>query len=1022
MDRGNETRRPYHTHVDSWLPERGGGCGIKEYTVKCGKRRTAHNIGMGPDEDRSRARGWTAQDCTNQRKRREKDLSFTPKTSERADHATGKMDWRCGRERTPTQLLRWDRDRSITTHGETEELDRNELFVLIKDIPDGNPGLLDEVVSATQEEGTLQSRLDSHAANDVGRHRSSVNTFTRYRRNLSLIRSESTWREFLTDEIIKWKKSGNTNATIWEKLARQIDILTGARPGRIRVRLLEIISSGSIFIPGKTRYNHEALTVQETRRLVEYEARRGNLEMAAWIAATFETLSRTESITSNLREEISAIPCLGWNSYTIWTDSMKSYKSILIVLAKDGVSFWSCHWADAIYEFEKIKLYAVTLKQASQYVVRYREVLEGVSPEERPSDELIGRYFLRGIKVPRFRKRMEVALDSQEMSMKILTKTIMEQVSLVEDAQDDAKGYDDAKSTKKEPKDYHPGEKRRYRKETPDRSTKRRHRPATKDTKCYKCQGYGHYSYDCKGDAVKSKGEYLSRILLAGSATTTVQGIISVPLEIFSNETQKGGIKCKGILDTGASMSFIPQKIVDCLSDKPKLEEITRTIRLADGSERVSNSQVVLLIKLTNRTLGRPIFFWERLIVWDTGQDEIILGLSTILEKGLLDLLDMKRCIESMSEVDEGSDEQEGFRTGDQVPELREPVQIILDHYLDVMQDKSKTPKTVEEYEILLEKGKRFLTAERRRISPKHLQFVKEETDKLLEERVIEEAKAPAFSPIVIAPKKGNKWRLCVDYRRRKGPPDYMFPTPSQYRPYLFPCELTGRDCAICLESFDTSGENAYAVHKCKNCSSFMCHACFKEGLAKEKSTLDKIQGDYPTETYRGIILCDQIQTHEVQAPFVTGSIIQSSRHMAVVLSASTAYSRSKVEFFRKILLPRYPIPLTFRIFSDDCAFLIPSRIPISAAITSDDLIFAEDGKRRAPTDEMVKKEYSRLGLKENKELSEEEDDEESVTDGVEDESEETLNFPMERFKLMMRLQFRYFSKKKKKKKKRNGD
>ncbi|GKT25061.1 hypothetical protein ADUPG1_012919 [Aduncisulcus paluster] len=36
----------------------------------------------------------------------------------------------------------------------------------------------------------------------------------------------------------------------------------------------------------------------------------------------------------------------------------------------------------------------------------------------------------------------------------------------------------------------------------------------------------------------------------------------------------------------------------------------------------------------------------------------------------------------------------------------------------------------------------------------------------------------------------------------------------------------------------------------------------------------------------------------------------------------------------------------------------------IRRAITSDDLIFAEDGKRRAPTDEMLKKEYSRLGLK----------------------------------------------------------
>ncbi|GKT34471.1 hypothetical protein ADUPG1_002820, partial [Aduncisulcus paluster] len=53
-----------------------------------------------------------------------------------------------------------------------------------------------------------------------------------------------------------------------------------------------------------------------------------------------------------------------------------------------------------------------------------------------------------------------------------------------------------------------------------------------------------------------------------------------------------------------------------------------------------------------------------------------------------------------------------------------------------------------------------------RRLPARHAEFVREEIDRLMEKGIIVRAKSRFASPILVVPKKGNKFRMVIDYRR----------------------------------------------------------------------------------------------------------------------------------------------------------------------------------------------------------------------------------------------------------------
>lgn len=73
---------------------------------------------------------------------------------------------------------------------------------------------------------------------------------------------------------------------------------------------------------------------------------------------------------------------------------------------------------------------------------------------------------------------------------------------------------------------------------------------------------------------------------------------------------------------------------------------------------------------------------------------------------------------------------------------------------------------TLEEHRIELVAGAKPTRARQQRMAPEKMRILKDELDKLLEGGFIVQVRNTEWvSPVVIVPKKGGKWRVCVNYR-----------------------------------------------------------------------------------------------------------------------------------------------------------------------------------------------------------------------------------------------------------------
>ncbi|GKT20181.1 hypothetical protein ADUPG1_011686, partial [Aduncisulcus paluster] len=111
-------------------------------------------------------------------------------------------------------------------------------------------------------------------------------------------------------------------------------------------------------------------------------------------------------------------------------------------LKKVESHFGSLSGLDALYRFDKLELKFVSEKDVAKYVKAFRKTLRRVSDEEKPSDSLLKKYFLDGIKNPDFKIRCEAALDgSENPSLSELTAMIFQQQALVKEGIEEFQRY-----------------------------------------------------------------------------------------------------------------------------------------------------------------------------------------------------------------------------------------------------------------------------------------------------------------------------------------------------------------------------------------------------------------------------------------------------------------------------------------------------------------------------------------------------------------------------------------------------
>ena len=100
-------------------------------------------------------------------------------------------------------------------------------------------------------------------------------------------------------------------------------------------------------------------------------------------------------------------------------------------------------------------------------------------------------------------------------------------------------------------------------------------------------------------------------------------------------------------------------------------------------------------------------------------------------------------------------------------PEQKEIIEKLIAQYQEVFSiDTELLPCTdLSEHIITLKSGK-IINLRSHRLPGKHREFSLEETNKLLKKGIIRESQSPYNSPRWIVPKKGNKLRMVVDYRK----------------------------------------------------------------------------------------------------------------------------------------------------------------------------------------------------------------------------------------------------------------
>ncbi|GKT31630.1 hypothetical protein ADUPG1_002081, partial [Aduncisulcus paluster] len=158
---------------------------------------------------------------------------------------------------------------------------------------------------------------------------------------------------------------------------------------------------------------------------------------------------------------------------------------------------------------------------------------------------------------------------------------------------------------------------------------------------------------------------------------------------------------------------------------------------------------------------------------------QYILGFKTSLEKGLIDHLisEYVDFPQSMTSYEVDLEEKElmektkpppnnvtfveGFMVNE---EFKEELKLVLQDYK--RKNKKEYGKHTIPLEITLKPDTTLKCPPLRRIPRCHRDFVYEEVNKLLKSGVIRESKSWYYSPMVITPKKGNKKRMCIDFRK----------------------------------------------------------------------------------------------------------------------------------------------------------------------------------------------------------------------------------------------------------------
>ena len=308
--------------------------------------------------------------------------------------------------------------------------------------------------------------------------------------------------------------------------------------------------------------------------------------------------------------------------------------------------------------------------------------------------------------------------------------------------------------------------------------------------RCFNCNQQGHYAQDCVKPKKKSMKSIANIMDEANWFSESIASIKGSQLLIVRGTCE--GIPIRALIDSGAAGNFIANHWIErnrseiqskLEPSESNIQVVTGEVCRSEGSLRGAKvklnaheetlSAKIISMKNYDVILGKPWLAKHNPYVdWREDRIDICKGNDCLTirgeqhyvevntEIGLLEVLSNSLSKDDTLVLVNAVTEQESEVVDPAVEELKSKFKEIFEPLANL------PPKRNHDHAIELIEGAEPIAASPYRMSPKELEALRSELDKLMEYGFIRKSKSPWSSPVLFVRKKDNSLRLCVDYRK----------------------------------------------------------------------------------------------------------------------------------------------------------------------------------------------------------------------------------------------------------------
>ncbi|XP_070145086.1 uncharacterized protein [Drosophila kikkawai] len=220
-------------------------------------------------------------------------------------------------------------------------------------------------------------------------------------------------------------------------------------------------------------------------------------------------------------------------------------------------------------------------------------------------------------------------------------------------------------------------------------------------------------------------------------------------------QVKVAGVQVEGIVDTGATRSFISEKLADKLRQYGEVQPTDEVINLADGTTTTATEELRLKIELGERKAEITLLILDDVI------GGILLGVDFLAQWDTT-----LRCGGLTTQLKPQTGKQQKHqKVGIAAAEPTEAeVEEFLKRQLKLMGEIHGTSH-IAKHKIYM-KHDRPLKQRYYPKNPAMQKIIHDLVEELLQQDLIEPSHSAYSSPVVLVKKKNNQWRLCIDYRQ----------------------------------------------------------------------------------------------------------------------------------------------------------------------------------------------------------------------------------------------------------------